>query len=114
MNDICQSYKDELQRLDASGNLRKLPSVVHDGKWVIDGGRKMLNLSSNDYLGLSTDKALRQEFISNRMTEECLFSSSSSRLLTGNYTIYDRLERIPHEYGHSSGSDRQHDADIGR
>lgn len=94
MNDICQSYKDELQRLDASGNLRKLPSVVHDGKWVIDGGRKMLNLSSNDYLGLSTDKALRQEFISNRMTEECLFSSSSSRLLTGNYTIYDRLETL--------------------
>ena len=94
MNDICQSYKDELQRLEASGNLRKLPSVVHDGKWVIDGGRKMLNLSSNDYLGLSTDKALRQEFISNRMTEECLFSSSSSRLLTGNYTIYDRLETL--------------------
>ena len=94
MNDICQSYKDELQRLDASGNLRKLPSVVHDGKWVIDGGRKMLNLSSNDYLGLSTDKALRQEFISNRMTEECLFSSSSSRLLTGNCTIYDRLETL--------------------
>lgn len=94
MNDICQSYKDELQRLDASGNLRKLPSVVHDGKWVIDHGRKMLNLSSNDYLGLATDKALRQEFISNRMTEECLFSSSSSRLLTGNYTIYDRLETL--------------------
>lgn len=94
MNDICQSYKDELQRLDASGNLRKLPNVVHDGKWVIDHGRKMLNLSSNDYLGLATDKALRQEFISNRMTEECLFSSSSSRLLTGNYTIYDRLETL--------------------
>ncbi len=55
----------------------------------------MVNLSSNDYLALAESKYLRDSF-----NERCdlgvrdtLFSSSSSRLLTGNFEVYGRLER---------------------
>ena len=53
----------------------------------------MLNLSSNDYLGLANDRKLRQEFRETLTTETFLPTSSSSRLLTGNFSIYDRLEQ---------------------
>lgn len=56
-------YQEELKRLKENGNLRTLPEIVHDGKWVISQGQRMLNLSSNDYLGLATDTALRDEFL---------------------------------------------------
>lgn len=89
-----QSYIDELSRLEASGNLRKLPEVEHDGKYIVSGGRRMLNLSSNDYLGLAVDKDLRKYFLSRVSDRDLQFSSSSSRLLTGNFTVYSELERM--------------------
>ncbi len=44
----------------------------------------MLNLSGNDYLGLAAEEK--------KPYEGELYGSASSRLLTGNYEIYDRLE----------------------
>lgn len=66
--------------------------MVHDGRDVVVNGRRMLNLSSNDYLGLATDKELREEFLQTLTPETFLPTSSSSRLLTGNFSIYDELE----------------------
>lgn len=48
-----KDYNDILEKLRASGNLRSLPDIVHRGKWIEKEGQTMLNLSSNDYLGLS-------------------------------------------------------------
>lgn len=87
-------YQEELKRLKENGNLRTLPEIVHDGKWVISQGQRMLNLSSNDYLGLATDTALRDEFLGNIDDRDLLFSSSSSRLLTGNFSVYTQLEKL--------------------
>lgn len=52
----------------------------------------MLNLSSNDYLGLGCDRELRATFLATLTPETFLPTSSSSRLLTGNFTIYEELE----------------------
>lgn len=93
-NTNYQSYSDELSRLEASGNLRRLPEVEHDGKYIISGGRRMLNLSSNDYLGLAVDRDLRKYFLSRVSDRDLQFSSSSSRLLTGNFTVYSELEQM--------------------
>ena len=66
-------YQEELKKLKEAGNLRTLPEVIHDGKWVLSGEQRMLNLSSNDYLGLATDTALRDEFLEVQITATCSF-----------------------------------------
>ena len=53
----------------------------------------MLNLSSNDYLGLAADRKLREEFLQELTVDNFLPTSSSSRLLTGNFNIYEELEQ---------------------
>ncbi len=56
---------------------------------IIDENR--LNLSSNDYLGIGQDKNLKDKFLE-EYRNEISFSSSSSRLITGNYKIIRELE----------------------
>lgn len=85
-------YEDVLEGLAGSDSLRTLQHAVHDGKWIISDGKRMLNLSSNDYLGLAADRKLHMEFLSSKDIQDLPFSSSSSRLLTGNFGICDRLE----------------------
>lgn len=86
--------EQELVLLESKNNLRRLPATHHCGREVIVDGNIMLNLSSNDYLGLTTDVALRAEFLQTLTPESFLPSASSSRLLTGNFDIYTRLEEV--------------------
>ncbi len=53
----------------------------------------MINLSSNDYLGLASRQDLVEEFMASVDLKSAPFSSSSSRLLTGNFNIYTELEQ---------------------
>ena len=87
-------YNNKLEEWKSSGSLRSLPDVVHRGKWIEKEGQTMLNLSSNDYLGLSSRQDLRNEFIGQLQESGLPFSSSSSRLLTGNFPIYTELEEL--------------------
>ena len=98
-----EQMQQELQALQAKSNLRRLPVLRHEGREVIvekqraDASKEsvrlpMLNLSSNDYLGLAADVDLRREFLATLTPETFLPSASSSRLLTGNFTVYDELE----------------------
>jgi 8-amino-7-oxononanoate synthase len=61
-----------------------------------DNNTGLLNLSSNDYLGLAAMPELREEFyqgvIDDPRNEAFALSSSSSRLLTGNHSAYIQLE----------------------
>ena len=86
-------YEERLRVLATSGNLRELPEMEHQGKWILHAGKRMLNLSSNDYLGLSGNPELRAEFLATPAARWEPFSSSSSRLLTGNFPVYEALER---------------------
>lgn len=52
----------------------------------------MLNLSSNDYLGLAADRELREEFLGTLTPDTFMPTASSSRLLTGNFTVCVELE----------------------
>lgn len=78
---------DELKKQD---NFRILRSLKHEGKYVIYNNQKMLNLASNDYLNLSNEKALKQDFLTH--LKEFEFTSSSSRSLSGNFEIYEEFE----------------------
>lgn len=92
--DIYKIYEEELGRLCECGNLRSLPQAEHSGKYISVNRNTMLNLSSNDYLGLNSDESLVRQFMSEVDYSAMLMSSSSSRLLTGNFKIYDELEKL--------------------
>ena len=79
-NFFYESIDGNLDKLSSERNLRILPAISHDGKWIIRDGGKMLNLSSNDYLGLSRDTRLRKEFLTRAMEEYLPLSSASSRV----------------------------------
>lgn len=93
-------FADELERLRGVGNLRELPQAMHEGKEMVVDGRRMLNLSSNDYLGVGIDRAMREEFLATLTPQNLLLTSSSSRLLTGNYPVCGQVEdRLARMFG---------------
>ncbi len=83
----------ELQTLKERKNYRSLPLLIHEGRDVLLNGQRMLNLSSNDYLGLANDISLRKGFLKTLTPQTFLPTSSSSRLLTGNFSDYQKLEQ---------------------
>ena len=52
---ILDNINQELLILKEKKNYRSLPQLTHEGRDVIVNGQRMLNLSSNDYLGLAND-----------------------------------------------------------
>ena len=90
---LYERMQQELQQLASTGNLRSLPQINHQGMEVTVKGMYMLNLSSNDYLGLACREDYREEFLSSINKDTFQPTSSSSRLLTGNFSAYDKLEQ---------------------
>ncbi|RUP39737.1 MAG: 8-amino-7-oxononanoate synthase [Acinetobacter sp.] len=89
---LLDHYAEQLEQLKQQGNFRQFTSNQQQGRWITIQDRTMLNLASNDYLGLAADLHLREEFLDTLNIERALFSSSSSRLLTGNFAEYEQFE----------------------
>ena len=89
--DRIRTELDELKSLD---RYRVLPDITaRDGKDIEVNGEMLLNLSSNDYLGLGDDKELLEGYGREFRKSSHAMTSSSSRLLTGNHPLYDQLEK---------------------
>lgn len=89
---LLDHYQQQLDQLKQTGNLRQFTANEQHGAYIEIAGRKMLNLSSNDYLGLAANTQLREEFLDQQPIQRRYFSSSSSRLLTGNFEEYEQFE----------------------
>lgn len=89
---LLDHFSAELDELKQQGNFRQFTQNVQHGRFITIQNKTMLNLASNDYLGLAADINLRQEFLDSFPIERSYFSSSSSRLLTGNFDEYEQLE----------------------
>ncbi len=89
-----ERIRRELDELGALDRYRRLPDIsARNGKAIVVDGRNLLNLSSNDYLGLGDDKPMLAAYVKEFSTTDHAMTSSSSRLLTGNHPLYDKLEQ---------------------
>ncbi|OXM15255.1 8-amino-7-oxononanoate synthase [Paenibacillus herberti] len=88
-----QWIEKELQLLAADSlerYLNKSGPVAQSPGYISRGGRSMLNLSSNDYLGLTQHPAIIETMRQALLSEGA--GSGASRLVTGNRLPYDLLE----------------------
>lgn len=89
-----KAYNEALEELRRNGRLRQLTETECGERLIVRDGAPMLNLSSNDYLGIAQDHSLWKSFLEETPHERLLPSAVSSRLLTGNHPAYTRLERL--------------------
>jgi 8-amino-7-oxononanoate synthase len=90
-------YLKKLQYLEQKNLIRDLKKIdKKENQNIFIENKKLLNLSSNDYLGIGTNNEILREFynylLQNNLLFNIDFTSSSSRLLTGNSNIYTELE----------------------
>ena len=98
MNQIIK----ELEILKEKGQFRHIPSIQYkaNNTMMLDG-KEYINFASNDYLGISTDLALRDEFLSQNKS---LLSSASARLLSGTSYEFNELENTLKKLYNKSGA----------
>ena len=92
INTHLEHFSQQLDVLKQQGNLRQFRSNVQQGRYIRLDQHQMLNLASNDYLGLASDLTLREQFFDETPNDQRRMSSSSSRLLTGHFPEYELLE----------------------
>jgi len=89
-------FREGLEAIEAGGGRRVLWNIQsREGKHLTVNGRRLIDLSSNDYLGLACDaEVLREFFIHLAEAPTCRRSmgSGASRLLSGNSAGYADLE----------------------
>lgn len=84
MNATRDYYSGRVESLREEGNLRVIPRV--------DAESSLIDLSSNDYLGLAAREDLRREFYDTVRAGELSLTSSASRLLAAGQSVYTELE----------------------
>jgi len=94
---------DELDQLREQGVFRPLRVLgsAQDTEVLVDG-KRVLNLSSNNYLGLTTHPRLKRAMIT--ATEEWGAGSGAVRTIAGTMTIHEELERRLAEFKHTEAS----------
>jgi len=93
----------ELDELRAAGLLRPLAVIESpQGAEVIIGGRRLINLSSNNYLGLNTHPRLARATI--EATEKYGAGSGAVRTIAGTLSIHEELERRLADFKHTEAA----------
>lgn len=88
---MLAQFAEHLDRLKQTENYRSFRKLYHQGASIHLDGQKLVNLASNDYLGVASDEHIQAQFLATYQ-DYLPFGSSSSRLLTGNFAVYEMLE----------------------
>ena len=85
--------KDKIQELKDQGVYRKLPILSSpDDAEIILSGKKVINLSSNNYLGFANNPRIKKASI--EMVEKYGAGSGAVRTIVGNMDIHEELEKV--------------------
>lgn len=91
---MYEDYKNILSELKSHSHFRVLKHFADkDEKFIYYKGKKLLNLSSNNYLNFADNVQITGEFLDYAGKKYSL-GSASSRLLTGTLPVYDELETL--------------------
>jgi glycine C-acetyltransferase len=98
-----QFLADELDQLRRQGLFRPLRVLdsAQDTEAVVDG-KRVLNLSSNNYLGLTTHPRLKTAMI--EATQRWGAGSGAVRTIAGTMTVHEDLERRLADFKHTEAS----------
>ncbi|WP_369902733.1 8-amino-7-oxononanoate synthase [Bacillus manliponensis] len=77
--------------LDASQHREAFVTREAEQPWLVRNGKRLLNLASNNYLGLAGDERLKEAMV--ETTEKYGTGATASRLVVGNYPLYDEVEQ---------------------
>ena len=98
---FADRFKNRLTVQQLNGLFRSPINIdARDGKYIISDKRRIINFSSNDYLGLGTSIELRKKAADNFLKYGT--TSGSSRLVSGNYSLISAAEK---EYARYFGYD---------
>lgn len=91
---MFENYSEILKNLKDAFHYRNIRDFeAKDEKYIYYNGKKLLNLSSNNYLGLADNKSVTERFLESTCGEYS-FGSASARLLTGTLPVYKDLENL--------------------
>ncbi len=88
-----QIYQLATAERKQQNRFRELRSLATTGgaEISLDGDRKLINFASNDYLGLTKHSELKKRAI--EFTEKYGVGLGSSRLVSGNLSVFEKLEQ---------------------
>ena len=91
---MYESYSNILKTLEEHSHFRTIKDFTKkDEKYIYFGEKRLLNLSSNNYLGLADNRRITEEFMKT-VGGKYSFGSASARLLTGSLPVYKELEDL--------------------
>ncbi|BDU50893.1 8-amino-7-oxononanoate synthase [Haliovirga abyssi] len=84
-------FKEELRKIKDLNLFREIKKISNsNGKYIYINGKKYIDFSSNNYLGLKDDERVKDAAI--EAIKKYGVGSGASRLVTGTNELYNRLE----------------------
>jgi len=91
MGEFYADLEQKLEKLRDEHLFRELKSVNGaPAEWVEIMGKRLFNLSSNNYLGIAAHPLLKAA--ASQAVQQLGCSATSARLIVGNYELYDQVE----------------------
>ena len=101
-------FEDRLESISRAGAYRRVRRADVSGARIEEDGRRLVDFSSNDYLGISGRIDWQREFLKGLSgSEKYLMGSLSSRLLGCNSSAFDDFEKtVSAEYSRAWNAEK--------